>query len=808
MSLMWADLVLLKPTDVANEHVRSIIDGSYERVVNDTYNDSDPLECQIYAIALLQLFIQLNFTGPESSISWGPASLDFGGQIAYERMNEPLLLKKSLSIFQSLCGILSSDSIESYTKSASDFVQTVSTPETASLCWWYARALQVHMSTLPEPNDTLALLLSCLLNEKLLTLLGRSSELELVFLLELSRIHIHAQTEHLAIPFLEAAKKLSDFDFVLTGAKAKHTKFQTFYTLSLVLLAKSAGSEESSLETPEEYGLESDLLLEKPHYEQLTDTDVDGIPGAEKVALSENVDNRIFHVAKGDLPERLAALDPNSQPLLSNYDNVQLLLRLAAFKQSSPKSPLVNEEIRAVVNRIVHSGSSNWAVFGRALWERSLLESGSSRTVERGLLQMASLVEEIGLKVKARLMPQGRTTSLALRIRYIHQLPLVPVWTMDAQLAETYMSLGVVKSAIEVYQRLGMVVEEALCYAAIDEEATALKLLEKRVAETPDARAISIMGDIKQDPALWEQAWELGKYPKAKAALSRYFYSPPQGSGLQRNLKLSIEHMLECLAANPLNFDNWYFYGCCGLEAEQFELAAEAFTRCVALDDTHALAWSNLGSALLRLDKVRQAFGAYKRALGQGDAAQRSWRIYENYVIVAARLGEWSEVLFATRVLVEIRKEVDIPVLEKLTHILVSETYEEPLSHFQRSCSELICELIPGVTSDARCWRLAAKVELWRKRPWAVIECHEKAYRSFSTIPTEESFKDAFEACSELVAAYENYGELPGKFGAPICKDWKFKARSCIRSLMSKAKIWEGGDSWRDLESLKEGLSR
>lgn len=446
---------------------------------------------------------------------------------------------------------------------------------------------------------------------------------------------------------------------------------------------------------------------------------------------------------------------------------------------------------------------------------------------------MTSLVEEIGIKIKSRAFPRESNTHsgteesiTASRLRFIHVLPLVPQWDLDISLAEKYMSIGVLKSAVEIYERLGMPCETALCYAAVDNEKEAEKILLQRINLRPDdARAISILGDIRQDPDLWQKAWDISKYSKAKASLSHFYYSPPKGSGLTKNLELALHNMRECLTVSPLNYENWFFYGCCGLEAGNFELASEAFSRCVSLDDTNSHAWSNLATSLLKLNRTKAAFNALKKAIRNSAETNTSWRIYENYLTVAAKLNEWDDVLFAARELVKIKSKsggegsLDMPVIEKLVELLVTSEYPTDetarLSHFQTSCIDLVCNILPKViTRSSRAWRLVAKVQLWRKRPWDAIECHEKAFRALVQRPElgndETAWNDAVEGCEDLVSAYESLGDLPGKYGpdSVVCSDWKFKARSSVRTLLSKGKTsWEDSDGWVRLQNLKLELT-
>lgn len=852
--------------------MRSVVHQYVKTVVATFLNalgaELAPIHLQLVAIALLQVYIQNNFTGPCTDYSshemfFGSAVpadvhllavrlLNIDGQQAYELMQDPVFLVIACALFEHLSGVsaentllgkLPTSSVDDIAAEASVAVQRAENdPVLASLLWWRARALQVHHSVLSEGASTLSSVTFVLLVPSVANALAPATDtppllqkhVQLAFFVESARNNIHAQTEHLATPFLARARELSGLSFVLTGAKAKRTKFQKFHTSNLIVLAKSAGpsllDDDARNDSPEAFVLDSDLLLEKPHFESLDDLEMADEPNSKRFRFdptpTEVTPENLLPIAarQDDIPE-LKALDPNKQPLLTDTDTLQLLLRLATLRQTLPSSNLlVEEELMALVTRLIYtSEAANWLLFGRALWERSVLETNKARTIERGILQMTALVEEIGIKVKARVIPEacGPTdgSMAASRLRFIHQLPLMPLWAMDVKLAEKYMSLGIIRSAIDIYERLSLVTDAALCYAAVDNEAEAERLLRSRIEAHPDdARAISVLGDVMQDPELWERAWKTGRYAKAKASLSRYYYSPPRLSGLERNVELAIAHMHDCLTANPLVYENWFFYGCCGLESEQYGLALEAFTRCVSLDDTNSYAWLNLATALLRTDKTKPAFNALKKALRTAGEGKKSWRIYENYLVVAAKLGEWSDVLIAARELVLLKDgelSIDIPVIEKLVEILVATelpTDGGRLTHYQRLCTEFVCEQLPSViNTSARCWRIVSRVELWRQRPWAALECHEKAYRAVSHRPELETdelvWNEAVDACEDLVAAYESLGEKPGKHGAGdvVCKDWKYKTRTTVRSLMSKGKaMWEDSEGWVRLQQMKE----
>lgn len=821
----------------------------------------------IFAIALLQTFIQNNYTGPSTPIEsfdtlfeindeahkvtinkFLVQSLTILGQPAYELVDNPEYLVIALLLLEQ---ITKEPTLFAHDAEGDVKLPKISATETPALVavahWWRSRALLTQLSIIPEPSGNHPLVASSILSSiDLVHAITKDlpqdvtddfkKQLYTVYYLENVKCSLAINTEHLCLPSLTKVKKLTNFQFVLTGARAKRTKFQQVAHAGLIILAKSDAnanidSNGSNSTAPESFELNSDLLLEKPQFESIGSEPLDEqIVKKQKLDQVAGIqDDKLLPIALRQeyIPTELQNLDPNDQPTLSNYDTLQLLLRLYTIKKTSPaKDPLVEEELSSLLTRIIYQeGSNNWTIFSRSLWERSILETTKAKTIERGLLQMQSLVEELGLKIQTRLIPESQDSgnnSPLPRLKYIYQLPFMPRWELDSSLAEKYMSLGILKSAVEIYERLHMPCESALCYAAVGQEKEAERILAERVATNDqDARALSILGDIRQDPELWTKAWEIGKYVNAKNSLARYHYNPPKDSGLTRDYDIVLKHLNESLRQYSLSFSTWYFYGCVALECERMDVAAEAFSRCVSLDDSSAMSWSNLSAAYVQQGKLKEAFSCLKQAASSD--SQKNWRIWENYMVVAVRLNEWDDVLLACKQLVNIKRDktgegsIDLPVVEKLLELLISTEYnaeESTLTYFQRQCIEFICVTIPSViTTSGRAWRLVARVELWRKRPWASLECHEKAYRAVAHNPDleidEKVWNDTVEACEDLVAAYESLGEMEGKYGpgSLVCKDWKYKARSTIKSLMSKGKnSWDGSDGWERLLEARSQL--
>ncbi|VEU20257.1 DEKNAAC101140 [Brettanomyces naardenensis] len=816
--------------------------------------------------------------------------LSLEGQEPYHLSESPIFLVLALRLLEKLQGtrisLLDDSSLQfdaqSVVEKASFHpeIDTHSDIVTASVCWWRARALQILQSLYSDFSGILtALSLRLLSTDVVSTFIdqtrinsGINQTLLLTFHLESSKCALAGESESQAVKSLLAASKVSGLEIVLTSCKAKRTKYQEKSVSSLTVLAKSQDSllrlnpsEFCSL-NPQDVKLNDDTFLERPLYDSFDDkgtskSEEEGSTNNDMKRVkidysnyddetgsqfqSEEVSRKLLPTVprKEDIPSELTELDPNNQPALSNLDNIQLLLRMQAVKQNSPEgSNLVNEELIALVQRVLFSpdNSVNWLIFSRALWSRSLLETSRPKTVERGVLQLYSLVEELGVSSDktARLFPKaddeiqfpGEFTDLtikdskqlvnSIRLRYVHLLPAMPKWSMDTQLAEKLIQLGLYKSALEIYGRLEKWTDAAVCCATTGSVNEAESLVQKALDRNPeDARAWCILGDLRSDPSLWEKSWNLGRYANAKKSLAKYYYNPPRDSGLERDVQKAIDSMYDCLSSNPISFENWYFYGCLGLEVSNYELAAEAFRRCVTIDETSPYALSNLASSLIKLGKFPEAFQALSKAVNAGETSKKSWRIWENYLIVAVKLGKWTQVLNASIVLLEAKRDtmgsgsLDLPITEKLIGLLVNEPYDpENLSFFQSTCIDFVCNKVPSVVNDnSRCWRDIAKVDLWRRKPWLALSDYEKAYRATLNSPQlgleESAWNEAIDTCSDLVSAYENLGELPGRLGAGdvVCKDWKFKAKSVIRSLLSKGKSsWEYTDGYERLQEMKK----
>ena len=485
------------------------------------------------------------------------------------------------------------------------------------------------------------------------------------FLLERANVCTYYGDEEMARMSLVQAAKTRKFQFALTGALGKRTKFQDRDLSQLVVLAKSRDfepepyssrkssrvdgmdSRKSSSATdsrpttpaptsaptdPRNVPLNDDTLLEAISYKQTP---------ADEAAISTFSD-------ASTLPPTLASLDPGKQPLLFPIDSIILLATASSISNTSPADGLTREETLPYATRALEGGSSNWQVYSQALLVRSRIEGYRSRTAERGLLQLQALVDQIiaetthspaslpsaerssesnsgtATTTSSSFLPKptsAESATPAERLRYIYQLSPPLRWEMESELAARWVSLGGLKTALEIYERLEMFAEVALCLAGTGREAEATKVVRRLLFEPSEAtrnvedssdvaysgserrqppaeapRLFCILGDLEDDPGQYERAWAVskGRYVRAQRSLGRYWVK-------RRQYSKAAEAYGKSLEVNRLNARTWFALGCVQLELENWAAAIDSFSRTVQLETEDAEAWSNLAAALLRL---------------------------------------------------------------------------------------------------------------------------------------------------------------------------------------------------------------
>ncbi|TFY68159.1 hypothetical protein EVJ58_g1183 [Rhodofomes roseus] len=665
------------------------------------------------AVACLHSFVQANWTGPDldfqvsdvfplpknmtSSGSDSPlqrkavAELSYGGEPAYHLARQPLFLKVAQLLLE------------------------LPYDHCPSAAWWRLRAWLVHQQVLDEPTTIPADVVSSV--EPLLQSFASQPDLAGRLILEQGLLEHHLGHDKSAADYFVRAARATQLEYELTGALGKRTKFQQTDVTQLVLLAESRKREGDSLgsENDQTTAAQGTGTIEHPDAVASLTT---AIP--ETLALNDDTlleRTEFTSSSASESSSRLAHLDPSSQPALYPLDQCILLALCLNVRNTSPSHGLTAEQMKPYVDRVI-SHPRNWSVHTMALLLRSRLEANRTRTVERSTLQLQALVDQ---------MPTADST-ISERLLYFHSIPLPSKWETEKELALRYLSLGVVKSALEIFERLEMWEEVVKCWQSMERRdrgiAIVRDLLEGRKAEADaviarekvstqgrrqtldamrEAKLWCLLGDLEPENALdhYTKALSISKETSGRAmrSLGGYYFA-------RADYPNSIACLRKAVAINPLLGRSWFILGCAYVRIEDWEGARESFTRCVTLDDEDGESWNNLASVYLRMGEAGKTIGnedaedsevikagelVYSdetsknipfsnkmlafRALKQGlRFAYDNWRMWSNYMIVAMDVGELSEACRALGRIVEERStkdgahSVDEDVLDRLVN--------------------------------------------------------------------------------------------------------------------------------------------
>ena len=116
------------------------------------------------------------------------------------------------------------------------------------------------------------------------------------------------------------------------------------------------------------------------------------------------------------------------------------------------------------------------------------------------------------------------------------------------------------------------------------------------------------------------------------------------------------------------------------------------------------------------------------------------------------------------------------------------------------------------MSASPRVFLAHARLLIWQSDFAGALDAHLKAYRAgVATDATvehdREKFLDAALHVEEVVGMLENLGPKDGKDGLPIAKDWKFQARSLVRTFLGRTKgAFEDEPAFERLQELGKAL--
>ncbi|KAI8925868.1 hypothetical protein BC831DRAFT_458966 [Entophlyctis helioformis] len=639
--------------------------------------------------------------------------------------------------------------------------------------WWTYRCAFIQQRIIDNPASLLHDLIFNSLDQVGTNLPSVETERDVCtrYHVEYGLVHHYYKQDAKANPRFTLAQETSQLTWNLTGALGKRTKFQTFEVTQLVVMAESRQDADSDMDSEVK---ETDAAVRKPQ----------NLPHNDDTILET------IQITQTDTPVQ-KSLRPTDQAIL--------LAVCMNVKNTNPMHGLTIEEMYPYVRRVLEN-PNNWMVHTMALLLRSRLESDKFRTVERAALQLQALVDQIVIE----------ESPVAVRLRHFFSLLMPPKWELERELGERYVSLGVVRSALEIFERLQMWEDVVSCHQMLEQSQKAEVVVRDLLKTSPNSPKFHcLLGDIRGEISFYEEAWRLsgGRYARAMRSLGAHYFK-------LSNWNKAIECYELALAINPLFENSWFVMGCAAMRIDDYDKAIVAFSRVTAIDNENGEAWNNLASAYIKQRKLREAFNCLRESLRHNFDSSNVW---ENYLFVAVDIGEFSEAIRSFDRILTIRADkpqfkdalVDVEVLEVVVLAVASDQLDsagEPSSRHAPKLAALL-DAITAKVSTPRLFVICAQFEQSQGRLRKALDYYQKAYRSILHHPevntNEDVFKSLVNFTIQVADAYITLGphEEEVRVGGStelVCKDWAYQARQTVKTVMSRTKETYGGTEHHD----------
>lgn len=455
-----------------------------------------------------------------------------------------------------------------------------------------------------------------------------------------------------------------------TGALGRRTKYQVKdiaqFALDFDIDATYAREEEdqtvSSAHLPVDLRLDDEVRLEKIHFAEAG-------------------------------RDRLLCLDAVQQCVL--------MARFCLKRRAIPSDELALEELQPHLIPLLEHPVA-WSLYTAALLNRSMLECKYSRSVERARAQLETILENLSL------VTESQQEEVSIRMRHIHGSRLPPMWEVERGLADILLSLGATKGALDRYMRLQRWDEVIACFNLLQMRHKAAEVIKEQMKKGETARLWCQLGDATDDLQCYHKALELSNNKSARAFKSlglHYYFS--------KDYSRAVDYFEQSLHVSRFQLDIWLRLGFAALELENWSVGARAYRSYTSLESDNFEAWNNLAKCYIKLGQKQRAWRVLHEAIR---CDYDNWKVWDNLMVIAADLAVFDDVLRAYSRILDLKQtHLDGQVLGVLVKVVtegIPDSAGLSSAKYRESVAQLLARLTVSMPREPEPWHCYATLLL------------------------------------------------------------------------------------------------
>ncbi|EGD76877.1 hypothetical protein PTSG_08224 [Salpingoeca rosetta] len=340
---------------------------------------------------------------------------------------------------------------------------------------------------------------------------------------------------------------------------------------------------------------------------------------------------------------------------------------------------------------------------------KTRLDKLKSRKLQRSTEQLA-VVSNLFM----RRAPDARG-----RLHNIFSVSLPPYWQLQRELAQRYITIGLHRDALVLYERLELWEGVITAHQLLNQDTTAEAIVRARLDVDPNNASLwCALGEITRKEEHFTKAWEMsgGRLTKAMRLMGLMLLRQAEHALESRDelktdkYKRAMDCFEKCLKLNSLQAGVWFSLGCAAMRIDDHATCTRAFRRKVEIDDSDFESWNNLANGYVQLGDKRRAYFAFHESTKR---AFDNWKVWENYSAIAVDVCAFSETIRSIHRLMELKSAYDDwQVLAALTQGVLNNVRDvegRESKQFTDKLAEVMQNLRHITVSDYRVWLVAAR---------------------------------------------------------------------------------------------------